>query len=275
MNFVSYTDLCRDVIRWSQDLPKDIDLVVGLPRSGMMPAAILALHRNIPLVDVDTFASGKIFDGGFRDQHRKIKTVLVVDDSVLSGRSMVKAYNKLKHITEYQIMFGAVYVKPGSQKFARLNYRIMTLPRVFEWNMFHSYWTQHCCMDIDGVLCRDPTREENDDGLRYIRFLNTVSVNHAPTVQVHTLVTNRLEKYRTQTVTWLHRNNIVYQNLVMHPASSKKERMSAKDHAQRKARAYIKSGTRLFIESSESQAQAIHRLTHQPVICTDTMIIHA
>lgn len=29
------------------------------------------------------------------------------------------------------------------------------------------------CLDIDGVLCVDPTPEENDDGPRYREFLLT------------------------------------------------------------------------------------------------------
>jgi uncharacterized HAD superfamily protein len=273
MIFVSYAELCRDVVAWSEQLPRDIDCIVGVPRSGMLPATILALHRNIPLADVGTFAQGKVFEGGVRDQRRSYANVLVVDDSTLSGKSLLRASEKLKHLEGFKIFYGAVYAKPASPNC--FSYRQVMLPRIFEWNMFHSYWTQRCCMDIDGVLCRDPTREENDDGLRYRKFLHTVEPRHLPTVQVHTLVTSRLEQYRIDTVKWLHKHNILYKNLIMHPAASKKERMKAKDHAKRKAHAYRQSGNRLFIESDTHQAKDIRRLTHLPVLCTDTMKLHA
>src|SRR3546814_16788307 len=44
-------------------------------------------------------------------------------------------------------------------------------PRVFAWN-----WTKHIRLprwgfDFDGVLCRDNTKAENDDGPRYAEFL--------------------------------------------------------------------------------------------------------
>jgi len=274
MIFVSYAQLVKDVIAWSEILPRNFDLIVGVARSGIIPASILALTRNIPLADVDTFAQDKVFEGGFRDQRRNIKNVLVVDDSLLSGRSLIAAKKKLKHLTKYKIHYGAVYMKPGAGLGWHF-YRMMPLPRVFQWNMFHSFWTQHSCMDIDGVLCRDPIREENDDGLRYRSFLSTVNPRYLPSVQVHTFVTSRLEKYRLVTAAWLHKHNILYQNLVMHSASSKKERMKAGDHAKRKAKAYIDSKQRLFFESSERQAREIFRITHLPVICTDTMVLYA
>lgn len=275
MIFINYNELCRDVIKWSERLPRNLDLIVGLPRSGMIPATILALHRNIALSDIDTFVCGAIFEGGFRDQKRDIKNVLVIDDSLLSGRSLIAASKKLQIKTEFNIYYGAVYAKPGSGNPAWLHYRKLNIPRVFEWNMFHSYWTQRCCMDIDGVLCRDPTREENDDSLRYRKFLHTVTPRHLPTVQVHTFITSRLEKYRVDTEKWLERHNVTFQKLIMHPAATKQKRIKAKDHAARKAAAYYKSGTRLFIESCDTQAREIHRLTHLPVICTDTMRLYA
>ncbi len=276
MIFISYAQLIKDVIAWSQELPRDLDLIVGLPRSGMLPATILALHRNIALADLDTFVSGAVFEGGFRDQQRKIKKVLIVDDSILSGKSFIKASNKLNDLSsKYEILYGAVYFKPNNLGDWFYYHRKLELPRIFEWNMFHSYWTQRSCMDIDGVLCRDPTREENDDGLRYHNFLCTADPRHIPTVQVHTLCTSRLEKYRVDTVKWLHHHGVLYKNLIMHPASSKQERMKMGDHAKRKARAYQESGQYVFFESSQGQSQEIHRLTNKPVICTDTMVLYA
>ena len=39
-------------------LPSDIDAVVGIPRSGMITAAIIAEFRSLPLTDLFSFIQG-------------------------------------------------------------------------------------------------------------------------------------------------------------------------------------------------------------------------
>lgn len=275
MIFISYAELAKDILAWSEKLPRDIDAFIAIPRSGVIPASMLALQRNVRLSTIEEFRDGRIFQGGFRDQHKEVKKVMVVDDSLLSGRSMVAAGNQLKIHSHIEVLHGAVYLKPGSESPAWLYYRKLPLPRIFEWNWMHHFWLQHACMDIDGVLCRDPTREENDDGIRYQGFLRSVMPRYLPTVQVHTLVTSRLSRYRLKTVTWLQKHNIQYKELIMHPAGTAKERQSAGDHAKRKAQVYRDCTYKLFIESSAKQSKEINNYTHKPVLCTDTMKLYA
>ena len=275
MIYVSYAELAKDIVEWSQQLPRNIDAFVALPRSGVIPASMLALHRNVRLTTVDDFKAGRYFLGGYRDQVRSVKKVMVIDDSLLSGKSMNDAANKLKGIKDVQILYGAVYVKPGVVKPGIHTFKQVEMPRIFEWNWLHHFWLQRTCMDIDGVLCRDPTNEENDDGLRYRKFLHTVEPRHIPTVEVHTLVTSRLEQYRDDTVRWLHRHGVTYKNLIMHPAESAKARRKAGDHSKRKAQVYRDSHYQLFIESSQRQAEDIHARTDKPVLCTDTGVFYS
>lgn len=274
MIFISYAQLVKDIVAWSEELPRDLDVIVGVPRSGMVPAAVLALHRNVRLTSVDDLRDGRVFLGGFRDQHRKLKKGLVLDDSILTGKSIFRAGDALKGVKGIKLFYGGVYLKPGAESTAYLHCRKVQTPRIFEWNWLHSCWITKACMDIDGVLCRDPTKEENDDGLRYRKFLHTVAPRHIPTVEVHTLVTSRLEKYRMDTVKWLQRHGVLFKNLIMHPAATKKERQKAGDHAKRKAIVYRQSGYPLFIESSTKQAQAIAQFTGKPVLCTDSMSLY-
>jgi len=276
MIYVSYEQLAKDVIAWSSTLPQDLDAVVGIPRSGMLPANILALHRNVAYADIQTFCDGRFFRGGWRDRHSDVRKVLVVDDSILSGRSMVQAKDQLAHLDHlFKIVYGAVYCKPGRESPAWFHYRSLATPRIFEWNVFHGYWIQKACVDIDGVLCRDPTSAENDDGPKYLRFIRDVLPYYRPSVKIHTIVTSRLEKYRPQTEAWLHRWSVEYQNLVMHPAKSKRQRMASGDHALRKAATYQATKCELFIESSMGQAMEINRITKQPVLCTDVGKLYA
>ena len=84
------------------------------------------------------------------------------------------------------------------------------MPRVFEWNLMHGTVLANSCVDIDGVLCLDPTDEENDDGECYARFLRDTPALLLPTAPVAWLVTSRLEKYRKQTAEWLARHEVRY-----------------------------------------------------------------
>lgn len=270
MKFVSYDQLAKDIASWSEELPH-YDAIVGVPRSGMLPATILALHRNVALSSVDIFAdSGRFLQGGFREPRNLVHTILVLDDSRLSGRSLTDARNRLQSLSrKYKIDYGAVYQVDKHESPAVRYFKKVPLPRLFEWNYMHGYWIERSCVDIDGVLCRDPTNEENDDGSNYIDFISSVSPRVIPTKSIHTLVTNRLEKYREHTENWLRKHNIQYDKLIMHPASTKHERMAANDHANRKVLAYQMSKAALFIESSIKQAKIIHAKTKKPVLCTD------
>ena len=73
-------------------------------------------------------------------------------------------------------------------------FELVGYKRLYEWNIFHRDYLQHACLDIDGVLCVDPSQDEDDDGHKYINFLNNAKPYLLPSYKVHSLVTNRLEK---------------------------------------------------------------------------------
>ena len=52
MNYRSVSDLNEVILRNIHIIPRDIDLVVGVPRSGMMPANLLSLYLNLPYTDI-------------------------------------------------------------------------------------------------------------------------------------------------------------------------------------------------------------------------------
>jgi orotate phosphoribosyltransferase len=264
MNFVTYAQLAEDVTKWSSRLARDFDAVLGVPRSGIIPASIFGLHRNIKVGDLKG-----TFKGGFRDGKRIVKKVLVLDDSSLTGKSILRARTQSRTLP-FDCTFGAVYATRRALPHLDCYFKILPTPRIFEWNIYHHSILRHACVDIDGVLCVDPTTAENDDGKRYIQFLKTARPLHLPTVEVAALVTNRLEKYRPQTEEWLAQHNVKYKKLVMHPAKSKAERIKM-GHVTTKAREYANINYSLFIESSKRQSSGIHRATQKPVLCVETM----
>jgi len=270
-------DLHRDVVAWSAELPADIDVVVGIPRSGLLAASVLALHRQVPVLDLDGLVAGRHLGGGRRLGPRgdvptieSARRILVVDDSVYSGAAMRAARAAVAAADlSAPVDFAAVYATRGATHHVDHFYAVVPQPRVFAWNVLHHECLVDSCMDIDGVLCRDPSDAENDDGPRYREFLETVPVRYVPSVEVGCLVTSRLERYRPETEAWLARAGVRYRRLVMHPATSGAERRSAGDHGERKAQAYLDTSAPLFVESDLSQAIIIAGISGRPVYCTD------
>ena len=48
MNYRNIDDLNHCILQHLSILPRDFDLIVGVPRSGMFPANLLALYLNLP-----------------------------------------------------------------------------------------------------------------------------------------------------------------------------------------------------------------------------------
>jgi orotate phosphoribosyltransferase len=275
--FRSMDDLHRDVVAWSAELPADIDVVVGIPRSGLLAASLLALHRQVLVADLDGLLVGRHLGGGRRLGQQgealtiaSARRILVVDDSVYSGAAMRAARAAVagSGLTP-PVDFGAVYATRGATHHVDHFFAVVPQPRVFAWNVLHHECLTESCMDIDGVLCRDPSDVENDDGPRYREFLETVPVRYVPSVEVGCLVTSRLERYRPETEAWLARAGVRYRRLVMHPATSGAERRAAGDHGERKAKAYLDTAAPLFVESDLAQAVTIAGISGRPVYCTD------
>ena len=253
-------------------IPHDVDLVVGVPRSGMLPATMIALALNKRLTDIDSFVEGRVFEPGYRgslQQWGEIRKVLVVDDSVNSGMAMTKAKEQLASVAaDYEITYLAVIAASSGIPFVDLFFELVDDERVFEWNLFHHYLMSEACLDVDGVLNVDP--EMDDDGPLYLDFLKNAKPLHLPTVEVNTLISCRLEKYRQETEEWLHEHNVRYKNLVMLDFPDKQTRVKWGKHGEYKADYYAQSPCRLFVESSLRQARIIADKTHKPVICMET-----
>jgi uncharacterized HAD superfamily protein/hypoxanthine phosphoribosyltransferase len=273
MYYRTIADMNQIILKRLHILPRDFDLIVGIPRSGMLPANLLALYLSKPFTDIHSFRNGHIYKAGERGQFidvKEFKKILVVDDSVASGSAMVKARALIHEInSDFDIRFCAVYMVPGKEKMVDYFFEIVPLPRYFQWNIFNHTSLDKACFDIDGVLCIDPTDEQNDDGSKYTDFILNAAPLYIPQSNVGTLVTSRLEKYRPQTETWLSNHGVKYNKLVMLDLPDMRARQKANSHGMHKANTYKESVYTLFFESSLSQAMEINRITGKPVFCTE------
>lgn len=274
MNYRNINDLNEIILKRLYILPRDFDLIVGIPRSGMFPANLLALYLNRPVTDLDSFRNGHIYKAGERGQFFDItqfKKILVVDDSISSGSALNKCKEQLKELEgDFDIQYCVIYAIPAKTDMVDYYFESVPLPRYFQWNILNHTILRKACFDIDGVLCVDPTPEENDDGERYRQFLLNARPLFIPGSPIGTLVTSRLEKYRFETEAWLQKNGVKYDKLVMLDLPNKEARQRTNCHASFKAKEYKSSiDYMLFVESNLSQALEINSLAKKPVLCTE------
>lgn len=278
MHYRSVYDLNAAIARNAHRLPNDIDLVVGIPRSGLLAANLLSLLTNLPLADLDGYLERRITSAGktknqagLQTDFAQIRKVLILDDSANSGTAMLEARKRLEEASfGHTFVYAVVYGVRPDHEYCDLIFEVLPQPRVFQWNLMHHVVLEEACVDIDGVLCHDPSEDENDDGERYLDFLLSVSPLYRPTRRIGTLVTSRLEKYREQTEMWLATQGVKYDKLVMLDLPNKAERQRLAAHGSFKASYYKSSNAPLFIESELNQARHIAHASRKPVLCLET-----
>lgn len=256
-----------------QFLPKlpQFDLIIGIPRDGVIIAYLISIYRNIPFTDLTSFCqNGGIYQPGIKHRNAEeftaeIKTVLMVDDICASGTAMRDARAQLP-TNSYQVSTGALYVTRPEEKVkvGLIDYWGCELsgPRHYEWTHCDAVHLPNTFMDIDGILTPDWHGGE-DSGPAYEAWLSSVPLKVRPK-NIGTLITWRREQDRAVTEAWLAKHGITYGQLIM------AEREKWPGPADYKAHHYKISQARLFIESSAKQAERIYRLTHKPVVAFDT-----
>lgn len=274
INYRSLDDLECALQAIALALPPSISTVVGIPRSGMLAASILALQLNLPFTDLQGFLDGRTLVTGRRPARAVTQPgpdTIVLDDSVASGAQMTSAREQVRASGQAErSIFAAPFVTDATRGHVDLFGEVVAMPRAFAWNVLHHPpLLSRSCVDIDGVLCVDPTHEDNDDGPRYIDFLDGAQPLFLPSAPVRYVVTSRLERYRPQTEAWLRRVGIEHCGLIMLDLPDAETRRALQAHARHKAEFYASSDTELFIESDHSQALEIAARSGRQVFAID------
>ncbi|WP_421682773.1 phosphoribosyltransferase [Stutzerimonas urumqiensis] len=279
MNYRSLKDLSHLSTQSASRIAPDVDLVVGIPRSGMLVASIIALKLNLPLTDLYAFLrNDELKKGSTRTYKRNDMTlpqqarkILLVDDSIASGKSMLEALERVRAVYAGEVVTLVAFGETHNQQQVDICMEIVKQPRVFEWNIMHHHFMSEACLDIDGVLCEDPTADDNDDGVNYLKFLTRARPLYIPSLKVAHLVTSRLEKYRPETEAWLAEHGVQYGQLHMLDLPSAAERRRLNMHHKFKAQVYARQkDASLFVESEMQQAIEIMKATKKPVYCIET-----
>jgi uncharacterized HAD superfamily protein len=255
------------------EVPPSVSAVLGVPRSGMLPATLVATRMHLPL----GMAGCPTVHGGSRigDLKARKGRILLVDDSALTGKSMAEAKARLVAggVAEEDIVTCAIYAAPGVAGID-LFVEETTPHRFFEWNMWNSWATKRLMSDMDGVICKDPSAFD-DDGPLYEKDIATAPPKFVPRTQVRAIVTNRLERWRDVTRHWLNRHGISVGTLVMRPEATAAERRSKGDPAAFKAEAFKADPEAwMFVESHDVHAQRIAAISGKPVLSVESACIY-
>lgn len=284
MKYVTLCDLSETIRKNIWKIPRDIDFIIGIPRSGMIAASIISSFLNVPLIDVNSFLCGIEPYGGsrvkyFNETHTKTNKVLVIDDTVFAGTAMLNTKKKLAAKTDqFNFIYMCIYLEGTGSKTVDIyledvrkytnNFTAIVL---YEWNIFqhNEAHTLKFLFDIDGVFCPDPPDERDEE--KYIEYIKTAKPLFIPRPKIGGVITYRLIKNKEITEKWLHDNGVRYNELIMFESDSYNDRKQKSTPWLYKGEFYKHhSNYELFIESSDIQAKKIAEISRKPVYCVET-----
>ena len=263
--WISTLELTYDTILLAGLLPEDITAVAGVPRSGMIPASIIAAHLHLPLYQITEDGQleqlgmgqrGTKF--GFGDRPEKIA---VIDDTLQNGVAM----KKVKDVMDGRdAVFAAVYVNHKHKSMVDYYAREVGDAHITEWNCFNNGpkggyaalgdYVHGGATDLDGIIIHD----DKSGGVQGTAYMLPKSL------PVRLIVTGRPERHREETEALLRRYGVRWGRLEMLPDDVP---MTPENIAGHKAKWYTESPCRYFIESDPEQAKMIFEKSGKAVIC--------
>jgi len=236
---------CIDLV---QKIPHDVDIICGIPRHGIIPAAIVAEVLGLPLTAP---ASPMWFtkNANHRQQHYP-PTIAIVDDSIGTATTMNAAREIVQNdFPGSKILTAVVYTSEKTKDL--IDIYAHAYPKdtkiMFHSQFMHSPWERPIGYDMDGILCEDWR-----DGWDYSDFFVNAKPYRIPAYKIDYIVTARMEEYRKPTIAWLDRYGVDYSHLIMRKDQNE-------EHGAYKSRICTTNGIKIFIESVRGQAKTIGR----------------
>lgn len=247
VEWITTADLAAGAMELADQVPPDVTRVVGIPRSGMIPAAAIASKLHLPLYTIRDWqvepAGGgfRIGWGEGRDDSAGGRW-LFVDDTLHNGSTFRTL--RSQGIPTGEHVTAAIYALDPSQ--IDLYYRQLPTPHLLEWNLLNTGYVQHLAVDFDGVLCHNPPHQARP------KFL-------ARLAPIRAIISARPESEREQSEAWLNSHGVLYQSLRLWPGSEA-DRWDIERVAAWKAAECSAAGAEFYIESEPDLADAIRRL---------------
>lgn len=276
MAYYDYNTVNKLIYDKLYKIPQNIELIVCIPRSGMIIGTIIGEYRNLPVCTISEYLNNISTEKCAVHSKAKqfiseydYKNILLVDDTCSSGETLLKIKQKIIDVKpNINIITYCVFAEKIGKDLVDI-YLLENNWPVFPYSILKCTH-EFACFDIDGILTEEVPAEIDDDGDKYLSFISTQRSLYIPQDEILCLVTGRLEKYRESTEKWLNMHNVHYKYLFMCPAKNKEERKQL-NPAIFKANIYKDFKAEIFIESSLYEAKIIKEMTNKPVYCTEIM----
>ncbi len=259
-NFVNNAEMAAYVGEWIKKFDTQYDLIVGIPRSGLMVASLIATSMAKPLATPD-----RIMWISKSITPRSIKNILVVDDCITTGKSINTGFEKVREQYPEAVIHKGVLFANNDNKWMVDTYCRTLHGNIFQWNLLH-FKIGAVGFDMDGVLCEECS--EGNDEETYLKQMDSARPYLVPEFEIDFIITDRLEKYRPQTEKWLKDHGVRYKRLVMWNVPKRPERDAS---AAFKSEIIKGIDIRYYLESELKQAEAIWHATRTICVCTDEM----
>jgi len=271
--FITTARLVEDTLSLAPELASP-RRIVGIARSGLIPASVLSTVLGSELWSIDQHSLElQPLGTGTRMKDVAVDgSTLLVDDSTWTGNAMARCRQAVERTFGDRPECLAIY-GPPSAKLAGVRILRRMHNHWFQWNMPNAPFVDRLGWDLDGVFCRDFSIDEDDDGPRYLKAMRTMRPTWVRPRKPITIVTARLERYRSETEAWLASQRIPVRRLVMGPWTSKAER-EASDVWSWKADQCTELGVSMFVESSSIGAARITELAGIVCLSLDDGRIH-
>lgn len=272
--FVTYADMVQHTMEIYKDVADmGITGVIGIARSGVIPASIISMQLHVPLYLLDIKQQTITEAGsGFRlHPESRQETFLLIDDSYASGLTLRRALPIIaKHdlTAGKKVITAVVYASELSSgaPIDVIGYQY-PLPHFLEWNFFNSTLMEGVGVDFDGILCYDiPDIEAASPAEYEARLISAVPLYLPLKMEIEVICSGRLKRWEQQSIEWLKRHGVRFKHIEFLDLDDPHRRTGEKIISH-KCRIILQYGLRTFVESDPRQAEAIAVLTGVPVVC--------
>jgi hypoxanthine phosphoribosyltransferase len=268
--FVRTEQLARDAERLVPELV-GVDLIVGVARSGLFPAGVVAYHLHRPLWSVSTSAGLVDVGHGVRleGMRPEVKRIALIDDTAARGVAMGEAAAIVaKRWPAAELVRAVVYAHPHGAPAVDLAVRIYPGLHYLAWNWCNAGHGVGCAYDFDGILCLDPPAGLDESGPAYDAALAAAVPLFLPRrAAIPLIVTARPERSRALTLDWLDRHGVKVDELMMRGWEWGPGEWCDTRVGEWKAEVFGRSGLTMFAESTPAQAEIIALASGKPVLC--------
>ncbi|CAM3892478.1 phosphoribosyltransferase [Alkalicoccus chagannorensis] len=231
--------------------PMKPDTIVGIPRSGMIPAYMLGALLHAPVIDLQTFLENPE-EGG---------RILLVDDCIGTGGSLRQVLEAIPANVHSRLRTCCLYSNQPERTDVDLFLEYLPRVAVYEWNIMHCFIVREAVFSLRALLTSMPkaaAAEKIEACCRYSR------PKIIPAEPIHTLLCPLPEASRSSVEAWLAYYGIQVRQLVFQPEQKQSSKAGSWE-----AQVYRKSGAELFVAGSVEEAEAVFARSGRPVFSTE------